>query len=117
VDEVRLPFQIRLAEDTRIGGPSAGLMVGVTIYDLLSEEDLLRGRYVTGTGTLDADGRVGAVSGVPEKLRAAHADGAEVMLVPRALLDEAQEDAPDGLEIIGVSNLEQALDALRAGAD
>ncbi|MEX2550445.1 MAG: PDZ domain-containing protein [Nitriliruptoraceae bacterium] len=117
VDEVRLPFDVRLAEDTRIGGPSAGLMVGVTIYDLLSEENLLAGRYVTGTGTLDADGRVGTVSGVPEKVRAAHAAGAEVMLVPRPHLDEARADAPEGLEIIGVSSLEEALEALRPSAD
>ncbi len=116
VDEVRLPFEIRLAEDTRIGGPSAGLMVGVTVYDLLSEEDLLAGRYVVGTGTLDADGRVGTVSGVPEKVRSASADGADVMLVPRPHLEEALQAAPDDLQILGVSNLGEALEALRSGA-
>lgn len=113
VDEVRLPFDVALAEDTRIGGPSAGLMVALTIYDLLDEEDLLAGRLVMGTGTVDADGRVGAVGGVPEKMRAAADAGADVVLVPTSQYEIAREAAPDDLEIIGVADFDEALDALR----
>jgi Lon-like protease len=113
VDELRLPFDVRLAEGTRIGGPSAGLMVAVTVYDLLSDEDLLAGRIVVGTGTVDADGRVGPVGGVREKMRAAAEYGADVVLVPAMQLDQAFEGAPEGLRIVGVDTLEQALEALR----
>ena len=113
VDELRLPFEISLAENTRIGGPSAGMMVAVTVFDLLSDEDLLAGRIVVGTGTLDADGRVGPVGGVPEKMRAAAAFGADLVLVPALQLEDAREGAPQGLDIIGVATLEEALDALR----
>ena len=112
VDELRLPFEVRLAE-TRIGGPSAGMMVGLTVYDLLSEEDLLAGRTVVGTGTLDADGRVGPVGGVPEKMRAASEYGADVVLVPRLQLEEALAAAPDDLRVIGVSDIDDAIEALR----
>jgi hypothetical protein len=58
LERLQLPFRIELAEDTRIGGPSAGMMVAVTVYDMLSEENLLAGRTVVGTGTLDPEGRV-----------------------------------------------------------
>jgi Lon-like protease len=113
VDEVRLPFDVTLAEGTRIGGPSAGMMVALTIYDLLSEEDLLAGRAVMGTGTVDADGRVGAVGGVPEKMRAAAAADADLVLVPQAQLEDALAAAPDDLEVAGVATFDDAVEVLR----
>lgn len=113
VDELRLPFEVTLDPEVRIGGPSAGLMVALTIYDLLSEEDLLAGRTVVGTGTLDADGRVGPVGGVPEKMLAAADHGADVVLVPAMQLEDAMTTAPDDLVVIGVSDLDEALAALR----
>jgi Lon-like protease len=113
VDELRLPFEVRLAPDTRIGGPSAGMMVAITVYDLLSEEDLLAGRTVVGTGTIDANGQVGPVGGVREKMRAAAAYGADLVLVPLLQLPEALAGAPDGLQVVGVRNLDEALAALR----
>jgi Lon-like protease len=115
VDRVELPFDLRLADGTRIGGPSAGMMVAVTTYDLLSDEDLLAGRIVVGTGTIDADGRVGPVGGVAEKMLAADAYGADLVLVPALQLDEALSRAPEGLEVVGVSTLDEALDAIRTG--
>ena len=116
VEELRLPFDVSLQEGTRIGGPSAGLMVALTVYDLLSDEDLLQGRVVVGTGSLGADGNVGPVGGVPEKMRAAAEYDADVVLVPQGQLSEAQQGAPDDLRIIGVRTLDEALDALRATA-
>jgi len=114
VDELQLPFTIRLADGTRIGGPSAGLMVALTVYDMLSEEDLLAGRVVAGTGSLDADGRVGSVGGVAEKVLAAADYGAEIVLVPNPSLAVARDAAPDHLEVVGVTTLDGALEALRA---
>jgi len=115
VDEARLPFEVSLREGTRIGGPSAGLMVAITMFDLLSDQDLLDGRTIAGTGSLDADGRVGPVGGVPEKLRAAERVGAELVLVPSVQLSLIADRIPEGLEVIGVADLEEALAAL--GAD
>lgn len=112
VDEARLPFEVSLAEGTRIGGPSAGLMTAVTVYDLLTEENLVAGRSIAGTGSLDADGRVGPVGGIPAKLVAAADAGIELVLVPASQLDLALETAPDGLEVVGVADLDEALAAL-----
>ena len=115
VDEARLPFEVSLREGTRIGGPSAGLMTAVTVYDLLTADDLLQGRFIAGTGSLDADGRVGPVGGIPAKLRAAAAEGAELVLVPAVQLDLARETAPDGLVVVGVDHLDEALELLASG--
>lgn len=114
VDEARLPFEVSLREGTRIGGPSAGLMTAVTVYDLLTPDDLLRGRLIAGTGSLDADGRVGPVGGIPAKLRAAAAEEAELVLVPAVQLDLALDSAPDGLVVVGVDHLDEALELLSA---
>jgi PDZ domain-containing protein len=113
VDDLVLPIDIRLTPGIRIGGPSAGLMVGLTVYDLLAEEDLLRGRRVAGTGTLDVDGRVGAVGGVPEKTLAAIAAGYDVLLVPSADASAAQRLASGRITVIGAATLDEAIDRLR----
>lgn len=113
VDEVRLPFDISLVEEVRIGGPSAGLLFALTVYDLLSEEDLLGRRQIVGTGTLDADGRVGGVGGIEQKMIAASRYGADLVLVPSRQLAEARAAAPRGLDVVGVTTIEEAIAALR----
>jgi len=113
VDELSLPIDITLTPDVRIGGPSAGMMVGLTVYDLLADEDLLAGRRVAGTGTLDIDGTVGPVGGVAEKTLAAIDGGYEVLLVPEAEQATADAIADGRLEVIGVARLDDAIEALR----
>ena len=113
VDDLVLPIDITLTPDVRIGGPSAGLMVGLTVFDLLTEEDLLRGRRVAGTGTLDVDGVVGGVGGVPEKTLAAIEAGYDVLLVPAADAAAPQRLASGRITVIGVTTLDEAIDRLR----
>jgi PDZ domain-containing protein len=113
VDDLILPIDITLTPGVRIGGPSAGLMVGLTVYDLLAAEDLLAGRRVAGTGTLDVDGVVGAVGGVPEKTLAAIAAGYDVLLVPEAETAVAERVASGRITVIGVATLADAIERLR----
>jgi PDZ domain-containing protein len=115
VDELRLPFEVLLRPGVGIGGPSAGLMVGLTVYDLIAQEDLLAGRRVAGTGTLDVDGRVGDVGGVLEKTVAAIRADYDVLLVPLPWLPEAERVAAGRIRVIGVDTLDDALAALRDG--
>ncbi|MDT0342994.1 S16 family serine protease [Streptomyces litchfieldiae] len=101
-----------------VGGPSAGLLLSLGIVDLLAGDgeggDLTGGLTIAGTGTIDADGTVGAVGGVPLKTQAARRDGATVFLVPRDECSDATADLPDGLRLIPVTTLEGAVDSLRA---
>lgn len=113
VDVVRLPFDIALANDVRIGGPSAGLMIGLTVYAALSGDRRFDGLAIAGTGSLDANGAVGTVGGVPEKVRAAIRDGADIVFVPAHQVDEARHvDGVDSVRLIGVSSLTEAIEAL-----
>ncbi|MFH9863097.1 PDZ domain-containing protein [Streptomyces sp. NPDC017202] len=104
---------LRLAD---VGGPSAGLLFSLGIVDRLDGDgsggDLTGGRTIAGTGTIDADGKVGAVGGVALKTQAARRDGATVFLVPKAECSEAKSELPAGLRLIPVTTLKGAVDSL-----
>ncbi|MEW2488666.1 S16 family serine protease [Streptomyces sp. NPDC048411] len=101
-----------------VGGPSAGLFFALGIVDKLdgngSGGDLTGGRTVAGTGTIEADGTVGAVGGVSLKTQAARRDGATVFLVPKAECKAAGAELPKGLKLIPVTTLKSAVSSLTA---
>jgi PDZ domain-containing protein len=108
------PFEVTI-ESGEVGGPSAGLMYALGLYDLLTPGDLTGGRTVAGTGSIDLYGRVGAIGGVREKVAAARRVGASVFLVPEANYEEALPAAGDGIELIPVGTLQDALAYLDGG--
>src|SRR3954470_7984738 len=65
-----------------IGGPSAGLMFSLEIYNQLTSEDLTRGYQIAGTGTIDEKGNVGPIGGIEQKIVAADKAGAEIFFAP-----------------------------------
>jgi PDZ domain-containing protein len=106
--DVRMPFPVDIESDN-VGGPSAGFMFALAILDAVTDGDLTRGYYVAGTGTIAADGTVGAVGGAAEKALAAEQDGAQVFLVPK---DDYQE-AGRWVRGIQVRPIERFDDAIR----
>ena len=107
------PFKVTI-DAQEIGGPSAGLTFALTIAELLTPQDLTRGRTIADTGTIDDDGTVGAVGGVEQKVVSAKRKGVDIFLVPRANYAEARRAADNVLRVIPVSNLREALEALEA---
>lgn len=96
-----------------VGGPSAGLMFALGIVDKLQPGSLTGGRVVAGTGEIDEDGKVGAIGGIAQKMRGALRTKATVFLVPAANCDEARGARPDGLQLVRVATLQDALNGLR----
>ncbi|HJU52182.1 MAG TPA: PDZ domain-containing protein [Acidimicrobiia bacterium] len=105
------PFPIDI-DAGLIGGPSAGMMYTLAVMELLGPESLSSGHVIAGTGTIDVDGNVGGIGGVRQKVVAAEAAGAEVMLVPASNYDEALTAPRNGIELIPVATLDEVLDAL-----
>jgi PDZ domain-containing protein len=97
-----------------IGGPSAGLMFSLAVVDKLTSGDLNDGKFIAGTGTITSDGKVGSIGGITHKMLAAQEAGATVFLVPADNCDEAKSGHEDGLELVKVGTLSQAVDALHA---
>lgn len=97
-----------------IGGPSAGLMLALSIVDQLTPTDLTGGSIVAGTGEISPEGQVGSIGGVRQKVIAAGEVGAETFLLPPANCAEAVRTVPDGLRLVPVATLDQAVTALEA---
>src|SRR5690625_3827195 len=66
----------------KIGGPSAGLMFALEIYNQLTEEDISKGYNIVGTGEIDADGNVSRISGIDKKVVAAHKQKCDILFAP-----------------------------------
>jgi PDZ domain-containing protein len=96
-----------------VGGPSAGLMLTLGILDLVGDTDLTGGKVVAGTGTIDADGKVGPIGGIQLKMVAAHDIGAKMFLTPADNCSEAQRAPQPGLTLAKVASLDDALTALQ----
>jgi PDZ domain-containing protein len=106
------PYDISIDLD-KIGGPSAGLMFTLGILDKLEPEDLTGGKIIAGTGTIDDDGNVGPIGGIPQKLVGAKSAGAQIFLVPKDNCAEALQNAVPGLPMAEVANVDDALTALK----
>jgi PDZ domain-containing protein len=98
--------------DPTIGGGSAGLALALAIYDRLTPGELTAGQSVAATGTVDPVGAVGAIGAVNQKVAAAEAAGAKVLLIPQA--NCATLNNGSNLQLIPVSSFSQALAALAA---
>lgn len=112
--EVELPVSIDVASG-HVGGPSAGLMLALAIYDMVDDVDLAAGRRIAGTGTLAADGTVGSIDNIDLKVPAAIAQGAQVFVAPAMQAEAARAAVPDGsaLTVVGVDTFDDARTVLQ----
>ncbi|THJ66092.1 PDZ domain-containing protein [Arthrobacter echini] len=106
------PFDVTIQLDD-VGGPSAGTMFALGIIDTLTEGDLTGGRHFAGTGTIDSGGSVGPIGGIAQKLIGARAGGAEFFLAPTENCDEVIGNIPEGLTVVSVATLDEAVEAVR----
>lgn len=114
-DQVDFHYPIPVNIDvTNIGGPSAGLAMTLGVIDALTSGSVTGGHAVAATGTIDSEGNVGDVGGVPQKTIAVENAGASIFLVPRQEYKAALSKDRPGLKIYEVSTLDQALAVLAA---
>ena len=108
--------QVTFRINPDIGGPSAGLIFALAVYDQVTPGDLIAGRSVAGTGTIDGDGVVGPIGGIQEKIAGAEGAGATIFLVPAA-------NCPDvvglstSVRLVRVTALADAISALETLKD
>ncbi|TSD65755.1 YlbL family protein [Aeromicrobium piscarium] len=110
------PIEIENHIGDRVGGPSAGMMFALAIYDKLTPGALTGGQSVAGTGTITPDGEVGSIGGVQQKMVGAEEGGATIFLVPTGNCAEAAAKDTD-MTLVDVATLDDAIDALQALAD
>ena len=113
--DVNPPVKIKSGN---IGGPSAGLMFTLEMYNQLTEEDITKGYNIAGTGEIDYEGNVGRIGGIDKKIVAADKEGVEIFFAPNedgaagSNYEEAKQTAKDiktDMKIIPVDTFDDAL--------
>jgi PDZ domain-containing protein len=111
----RFPFPVAISSGD-VGGPSAGLMWAIALYDLLTPEDLTAGRTIAGTGAIGTDGTVYPIGGIEEKIVAARDAGADALLLPEGNLAEARAAGIGGIQLVPVATFDDAIAWLHRGS-
>lgn len=109
--EYEFPIDVSFGLEN-VGGPSAGMMFALAIIDRLTESSLAGDHHIAGTGEISADGAVGPIGGIAQKMVAAKNNGATVFLAPADNCAEVIGRVPAGLDVIKVATLSEARHAL-----
>ena len=107
--------EVKLKFKSSEGGPSGGFMTSLAIYTKLTGIDLLKGRKIVGTGTIDSNGNVGEIGGVKYKLMGAEKGKADIFFVPEENYDEAlqvKKEKNYQIEVVKVKTLHEAIEYL-----
>lgn len=105
------PFEVDIRIDS-VGGPSAGMMFALGIVEKLTPGAMTGGERIAGTGTMDANGAVGPIGGVRQKLLGAQRSGATWFLAPAGNCPEVVGYEPAGLTVLRVATLHEARTAV-----
>ena len=110
--DYKLSQDVKYIKNKKEMGSSGGFANALFIYQSLIDEDILKNRKVVGTGTIDADGNVGAIGGVKYKLKAALDDDTDVFFISNDNCEEALEIKKEkkyDLNIVCISNFDDAI--------
>ncbi|MEP6648844.1 MAG: S16 family serine protease [Lapillicoccus sp.] len=116
--DFQFPFSVTI-DAGNVGGPSAGLMFSLGIYDKVTNGALTGGQNIAGTGTVNSAGTVGPIGGIRQKLVGAKQGGANYFLAPASNCDEVRDAVPDGLQAVKVATFDDAkaaVERIAAGA-
>jgi PDZ domain-containing protein len=117
------PFEVKI-QLAETGGPSGGLIFALGVVEKLTVADLIRGRNIAGTGTITADGQVGPIGGIAEKITGAKKDGVKIFLAPiencKDIKNKVQltnSGSKNDMKIVPVATLTEAISVLNLPAD
>lgn len=115
--KIRVKPEVTVKTD-EIGGPSAGFMFSLEIYNQLTDDDLTKGYKIAGTGTISPDGTIGRIGGIEQKIVAADKAGAEIFFAPNEkgrkdsnylAAVETAKDIGTNMKIIPVEHFDDAV--------
>ncbi|MGM0124346.1 PDZ domain-containing protein [Enterococcus sp. AZ194] len=131
VDHTEISSDTKVKIDSgSIGGPSAGLMFTLEIYEQVMGQNLRHGKAIAGTGTMNSKGIVGRIGGIDKKVATANENGIEIFFAPDdEITDEMKKAEPDiksnyeeakaaaeklgtSMKIVPVKTVQDALDYL-----
>lgn len=131
-DKVGIGIQLVTDEDIKmdpevhiksgnIGGPSAGLMFALEMYNQLTEKDVTKGYDIAGTGEIDYDGNVHPIGGIDKKIVAADKEGVSIFFAPNEngkehsnfeVAKATAEAINSDMKVVPIDSFTEALDYL-----
>lgn len=106
------PYQVSVNISENIGGPSAGLMMSMAIFDTLTPGSMTAGADIAGTGTITPEGTVGPIGGIQQKIAAARDEGAELFFVPADNCDGIGGVDPGEMRLAKATTMHRAVQTL-----
>ena len=113
--EYELPDELDINFKNGEGGSSGGLILTLGIYSEITGTDILKGRNIAGTGTIDIEGNVGEIDGVKYKIAGAVKDKMDIVLVSPYNYEEAKKVVEENnydIELVEVATFKEAIDYL-----
>lgn len=113
--EYELPDDLNINFKGSEGGSSGGLILTLGIYSEITGIDILKGRNVAGTGTIDIAGNVGEIDGIKYKIAGAVKDKMDIVLVSPYNYEEAKQVIEENnydIELVKASTFKEAIDYL-----
>ncbi|PUA82029.1 YlbL family protein [Nocardioides currus] len=111
------PFDVTVDIGENIGGPSAGLMFSLAIYDTLTPGSLSGGAVIAGSGTIDAEGNTGPIGGIAQKIAGAEAAGARLFMVAADNCSDVTDLDTGDMRLVRVETMHDAVEAITAWTD
>ena len=106
------PFRVSVDIADNIGGPSAGLMMSLAIFDTLTPGSMTDGADIAGTGTITPSGEVGPIGGIQQKIAAARDAGAELFFVPADNCNGIGGVDPGDMRLAKATTMHRAVETL-----
>ena len=113
--DYELDPKIKLKFRSSESGSSGGMMLALSIYTKINDQDIIKGRKIAGTGTIDYEGNVGKIDGIKYKIMGAHKNKMDIVLVPKENYKEAISVAEKNhykLKIVKVETFKDVIDYL-----
>ncbi|WP_340537619.1 YlbL family protein [Nocardioides sp. GXZ039] len=117
ISEYEFPFTVKINVPEEIGGPSAGLIFSLAVYDTLTPGSLTGGHDIAGTGEIFPNGAVGPIGGIQQKIAGARDEGADLFLVPIDNCESALGADPGDMRLMMVQTMHDARVGIEAFAD
>ncbi len=111
------PFDVSVDIGDAIGGPSAGLMFSLAIYDTLTPGSLTGGAVVAGSGTIDPDGNTGPIGGIQQKIAGAEAADAKLFMVPADNCPDTIGLDTGDMRLVKATTMHDAVNAITSWVD
>ena len=113
--DYELPNDLNINFKSSEGGASGGLVLALGIYSEITNTDILKGRHIAGTGTIDIEGNIGEIDGIKYKIAGAVKDKMDVILVSPYNYEEAKKEIKENnydIELVKVKTFKEAIEYL-----